>query len=77
MSACATVRLSDQQIAFFDENGFLAVESLLDEDDLRPLEQEYDLLLDRTALGLHRNGEIPSRFAELPFGERFTRILAH
>jgi hypothetical protein len=68
--------LIPEQIRFFEENGFLAVEGLLGEADLAPLEQEYAQLLDRVAADLHAGGFITSRFEALDFGRRFGRILA-
>ncbi len=71
------IRLSDEQLSSFEENGFVAIERLLDEADLRPLEEEYDRLLDGVARLLHSGGEIPSSFAGLTFGDRFARVLEH
>lgn len=48
--------LSFDQIETFNEDGFLAVESLLDDDDLVPLEQEYAEVLDEVSLPLNRGG---------------------
>lgn len=67
--------LSDEQIRSFRENGFLALESFLGEEDLTPVEREYDLLLDQVARSLFAAGEITSVFADLPFGERYTALL--
>ena len=69
--------LSDAQRSSFEKNGFLAIDRLLDEGDLRPLEQEYARLLDDLARQLHAEGQIPSAFAHLPFGDRFARVLEH
>jgi len=73
----SAIRLSDEQRSSFEENGFLAVDRLLDDSDLRPLEEEYDSLLDRVARRLHDDGEIPSTFEDLAFGDRFARVLQH
>ncbi len=67
--------LSSSQLRSFDENGFLAIESLLEEDDLTPIEREYAELLDQVADKLYSRGLIPSRFEDLPFGERYARML--
>lgn len=73
----AAIGLSDEQLSSYEENGFLAIERLLDESDLRPLEDEYDRLLDRQARRLYSRGEIPSAFAGAPFGDRFARVHEH
>ena len=78
MSQEATeTRLSTAQLTAFEEQGFLAIERLLDEEDLCPLEEEYARLLDEVAARLFDRGEIPSRFEGLSFGERFSRVLKH
>jgi len=68
--------LDAAELASFENNGFLAIETLLDDEELRPIEVEYAGLLDRLAAGLHQVGKISNRYAALPFGERYTRIIA-
>lgn len=68
--------LSDKQRSSFETNGYLVIDHLLDDEDLRPLELEYDQLLDQMACRLHSEGKIPSTYEELAFGERFARVLA-
>ncbi len=68
--------LSQAQLDSLEENGFLAIETLLDDDDLRPIEEEYDALLDKVAQELFKAGEIPALFDDLPFGQRFAQALA-
>jgi hypothetical protein len=67
--------LARDQIRSFEENGYLAIEGLLLEADLAPLEEEYGQLLDGVAADLYARGEITSRFEALAFGRRFGRIL--
>jgi len=60
----------------FDEQGFLVVDGVLDpERDLDPVVAEYEALLDRLAAGWHAAGKLPSTFGELPFAQRFGRVL--
>ena len=77
MDAMPNRGLTPAQRESFEENGFLAIEQLLDDDDLAPLEAEYEALLDRLAHSLKRSGDIPSAYGELAFAERFCRILEH
>ncbi len=70
------ISLSDEQRASFETNGYLVIDHLLDDEDLRPLELEYEQLLDQTAHQLHNEGKIPSTYEKLDFGERFARVLA-
>lgn len=72
----STTGLSDAQRAAFEEDGFLAIDTLLDDADLAPLEAEYEALLDRVARRLHADGIISSTHEDLPFGPRFCRLLA-
>jgi hypothetical protein len=48
--------LSVEQIRSFKEYGYLAIDSLLDEADLKPLHVEYALLLDRLTADLYARG---------------------
>lgn len=68
--------LSAAQRARFEDQGFLAVEELLDEADLAPLEAEYATLLDRVAAGLVARGAIAHGHDHLPFNQRFCAVLA-
>lgn len=68
-------RLSAEQLARFDEEGYLVVEGLLDPvADLDPIIEEYKGVLDQLAADLYASGEITSLHEELPFGERLIRI---
>lgn len=67
--------ISDEQLAFFQEQGYLLVRGLLEvETDLDPIMQEYEGVLDNLARELYAEGTIASPYDELPFGERVTRI---
>jgi hypothetical protein len=60
----------------FDEQGFLVVDDVLDpERDLDPVVSEYEDLLDTLVAGWHADGLLPSTFSELPFAQRFARVL--
>ena len=71
-----SVRLTHAQRASFERDGFLAIDRLLDDEDLVPIEEEYDALLDRLADELLAKGEISRRFDGLAFGDRYSRIIA-
>ena len=68
--------VSAAQRAAFEEQGFLAVDELLDDADLAPLEAEYAALLDRVAAQLVASGEIAHGHEGLPFNRRFCAVLA-
>jgi ectoine hydroxylase-related dioxygenase (phytanoyl-CoA dioxygenase family) len=68
-------QLSAEQVAQFEEQGYLLVEGLLDPvADLDPIIEEYKGVLDRLAAELYERGQIRSTYADLPFGERLIRI---
>ena len=68
--------LTEQQLNSFNKNGFLVIDHVLDDEDLVPLEQEYNELLDTLATGLYREGKIDSAFGGCNFDERFARVVA-
>jgi ectoine hydroxylase-related dioxygenase (phytanoyl-CoA dioxygenase family) len=67
--------LSRAEIERFRDQGYLAVEGVLGEDDLAPLRQEYSELLDAVARRLHAQGAIRDTYADLPFAARYPRVL--
>ena len=70
-----TTTFSKSQVEKFTEDGYLLFDDLLDpEDDLDPIIEEYESVLDRIAGELYEQGEVTSRFDGLPFGERLTKI---
>ena len=65
------MELSTEQIAEFQEQGFLIVRGLFDRQrDLAPVIAEYEGVLDTLAHELFARGEIKSTYADLPFSER-------
>ena len=59
----------------FDELGYAVLENVLDpEQDLAPLIQDYDALLDTLAERWLGEGLIPSAHRGLPFEQRFARV---
>ena len=60
----------------FNKQGFLVVDDVFDpERDLDPVVSEYESLLDTLADRWHADGKLPSTFRDLPFAQRFGRIL--
>jgi phytanoyl-CoA hydroxylase len=63
-------------VARFREEGYLAVEGVLDvERELEPVVREYEALLDREIATAHAAGKIPSTYDDLPFVERLAAFL--
>lgn len=67
--------LTEDQLRRFDEDGFLAIERLIDPADLDAIAEEYAARLGDLADELHRAGRISSAYADLPFGARYAAIL--
>ena len=66
--------LSNSQIYDFNENGYLLVEDALTSDDLNPLIEEFEKIVDNGAKELFADGEINSEFKEEGFDTRLAKI---
>jgi phytanoyl-CoA hydroxylase len=67
--------LTREQIAQFEEEGYLLVRGLFNpEEDLDPIIEEYKGVLDGLASELYAKGEISSTHDDLPFSERLIRV---
>ena len=68
--------LTDEQLAHFDEEGYLLVRGMLDVDEvIQPIIDEYHAVLDKLARELYQAGQIASTYDDLPFGKRLTQIV--
>jgi phytanoyl-CoA hydroxylase len=75
MAIAAPPRL-EVDIQRFEDEGYLLIEDVFDPvRDLNPVVDEYTEKLERVAAEWHAAGKLPSTFAELPFTQRFARIL--
>ena len=60
----------------FNVQGYVVVEDVLDPaEDLDPVVQEYEALLDQLTERWQAEGKLPDTFRELPFARRFARVL--
>jgi phytanoyl-CoA hydroxylase len=60
----------------FEAQGYLVVEDVLDPRvDLEPVVDEYERLLDELTERWRADGRLAETFSELPFAERFARVL--
>jgi phytanoyl-CoA hydroxylase len=67
--------LSQDQLHQFERDGYVVAKGLLDfDEDLQPVVDEYAELLEEMADDFFADGEITSTYADLPFGERLTKI---
>ena len=69
--------LSNEQVRFFDENGYLIIEDVIDRTSvLEPLIAEYDDLLDRLVEGWIKEGRLDKSVATMPFDEKLVAAYA-
>ena len=69
--------MTPDQLEQLERDGYFVAAGLLDfDEDLQPVIDEYDALLGDVAGDLVERGRLASTFAELPFGERLTRVFA-
>ena len=69
--------LDQQEIAQFEEQGFVVGKGLLSvEQDIEPLVREYEGVLDELCRRLYADGKLRSTYAELPFGRRLIQLYA-
>ena len=60
----------------FEEQGFMLIKGVLDpEDDIKPVEEEYSIFLNSIIEKLYDAGKLSSTYRELPFLERFCKVL--
>ena len=67
--------LTPAQLASFERDGFLALETLVPPEDLVPIEEEYEQLIDRLATELFHKGKISQTYADLAFGARYGAMI--
>ena len=68
--------LGQDHMSQFEEQGYLVVEGLLDQEkDLQPVIDEYSALLDSLAEDWYAAGNLSATYGDLPFGKRLTRII--
>ena len=69
--------LTDEQIAQYDQDGYVVVRDFLDPDEhIRPALNEYEEVLDALARSLYAQGKITSQHKHLPFEERLIKVYA-
>lgn len=69
-----TMALSEQQVGQYFDDGFLIVEDLLTPEDLQPVMDEFEEIVDEWAEKLHRAGKIADKCANEGLFSRMTRL---
>ena len=70
------MRLTESEVSYFHENGYLLLEDVLDESDLSPVIDEYSDIIDERAERLHEEGKVKSTYSDKPFTERLHYLAA-
>jgi hypothetical protein len=69
--------LTDEQLEQFHDEGYLVVDDVVDVDTyITPMVQEYAERLEELVDEMYAAGSISSRYEDLPFGQRLTRVYA-
>ncbi len=68
-------KLTEEQLAFFNTNGYLIVENVLSDNDIQNIRAEYESILDREVPKLIETGQLTQSYSNLGFEERYTKIL--
>lgn len=68
-------QLTQEQLEFFNTNGYLIIEDVLNDLDLDNIRKEYEAILDREVPKLVDSGQLSQDYKALPFEERYTKIL--
>jgi hypothetical protein len=69
--------ITDEHLAHYEARGFVIVEGFLDiSKDIKPVMDEYAQVLDRLVHQLYDDGKVSNLYADLPFGERLTKVYA-
>lgn len=67
--------LSNAQLEFFDEYGYLVVEDVVDDVTIGAISAEYSALLDQIGAEKVANGELPAEFNTWSFDEKYLQLL--
>ena len=66
--------LSETQLDFYDREGYIVLEHLLDDDDLQPARDAMRHKVDLIADDLYANGSITDKREDAPFASRLARL---
>jgi phytanoyl-CoA hydroxylase len=69
-----SMRLTTEQRAQFERDGYLVVADLLNDEDLNPLIEEYSAYIDHRARALYAAGQLSQPYATEPFERRLAAI---
>jgi phytanoyl-CoA hydroxylase len=68
------MNLTSEHLDFFKEEGYVIVEGGLTDDDLEPLIQDHNVIVDEIARDLDQQGKIANLYENEPFDTRLARL---
>ena len=68
------MRLTESQVSFFHDNGYLLLEDVLDANDLGTVIAEYEGIIAERAEKLHAEGKVTDTYPDKPFTERLLHL---
>ena len=66
--------LTEDQLRQYDEQGYVLIEKLLNEEEMRPAREAMESKVETIATDLFANGLIPHKFEDAPFASRLARL---
>jgi hypothetical protein len=67
-------RLTPEQVAFFDREGYLIANDIFAPTDLQPLRDEFEQRIDRKLREMATKGQLDNTYPDEPFERRLSRI---
>ena len=64
--------LSDLQIATLEGEGYLIIDNLFSADDLWPVQEEFNLLVEHQAQALYQAGRLSDLYQDLSFARQYS-----
>ena len=68
------MNITSEQLDFFEEEGYVVVEAGLTDEDLEPLIQTHNVIVDEIARDLHKEGKVANLYEDEPFDRRLARL---
>ena len=68
------MKLTEEQVGFFNSQGYLVADAIVTDLNLAPVIAEYELWINERAKDLHSRGEISELHSDAPFETRFALL---
>ena len=68
------MQVTSEQLNFYKEEGYVIIKGGLSDDDIAPLIQDHNIIVDEIAQDLHQQGKINNLYENEPFETRLARL---